>query len=330
MTAADSRPPHDDPDSLEHSLEQGLRQAPLTDAAYARMRAAVADEWRTIHPPKSVWRTRRWVAMAAGLAAAVVVAVVALRSPVKPLTLGVIARSEGNGLVSRHTLRADHPLAVGAALHSGEVFRADGPVLVALNEGGTLRIARGTRLEVTATGGVALEEGEAYADLPPGVARAPAFVIRTPFGLVEHLGTQFDVTVNSELRIRVREGRVRWSRSSETTTVVAGTELFVPHSGPTSQRAIATHGAQWSWVEALEPDYVIEDRVLMEFLQWAARESGRQLRFADEHARAVAGQTRLHGSINGLSPDKALETVLTTTSLRYELEDGVIKVSSGG
>jgi len=330
VTPSDPSLPDEDEEALEHSLEQGLRRAPLTDAAYARIHAAVADEWRASHPPKSRWAARQWAAMAAGLAAIIVIAVVVLRSTGKPDTLGVIARIEGDGLILRHTFLPDRKLAVGTTLHSREVFTAGGSVLIELKEGGTLRVARGTRLEVTGGGAVAVEEGEAYADLPPGSTRASTFVVRTPFGLVEHLGTQFDVSVNNDLRIRVREGRVRLRRDSDTETVAAGTELLVPRNGPTTQRAIATHGPEWSWVEALEPDYVIENRALIEFLQWAARETGRRLSFMDEHAHEVAEETRLHGSISGLSPGKALETVLTTTSLRYEFEDGVVKVSSGG
>jgi hypothetical protein len=64
-------------------------------------------------------------------------------------------------------------------------------------------------------------------------------------------------------------------------------------------------------------------------VQWAARESGRQVSFLDEHARAVAARTRLHGSIRGLSVTQALEAVFATTSLQYNFEQGRIEVSSG-
>jgi hypothetical protein len=50
--------------------------------------------------------------------------------------------------------------------------------------------------------------------------------------------------------------------------------------------------------------------------------------FADERARDVASHTLLHGSVQGLAPLTALEQVLSTTSLRYEVQDGVIRVSS--
>jgi ferric-dicitrate binding protein FerR (iron transport regulator) len=208
---------------------------------------------------------------------------------------------------------------------------ARGSVLVELKGGGTLRIANGTRFEAISADGVALHEGEIYVDLPPALPRASIFVVRTALGLVEHVGTQFDVaTVDQDVRIRVREGIVRLRRGSETETAASGTELLIPKAGPTSQRPISTHGPQWSWIEALEPDYEIEDRKLMDFLLWTARETGRRLSFGDDRARDVAERTHLHGSIHGMSPATALEMVLTTTSLRYEFEEDLIRVSSGG
>jgi ferric-dicitrate binding protein FerR (iron transport regulator) len=168
-------------------------------------------------------------------------------------------------------------------------------------------------------------------DLPPVLPRASAFVVRTPLGLVEHLGTQFDVaTVDHQIRIRVREGEVRLRRGSDAETVAAGMELLVSKTGPPSLHSISTHDSQWSWIEALQPDYDIENRQLLDFLQWTARETGRKLSFGDDRARDVAERTRLHGSVRGLPPAKALEMVLATTSLRYEFADDLIRVSSGG
>lgn len=310
MTSFEPGSPSDD-DSLGHMLEDGLRRAPLTDAAYARIRAAVATEWQQTARPRSrrVLLTR-WSAIAAGVAATLVLAVILLHSPTKPAVVGVV--------VPATTLRV------------GDVLLARGPMLVSLVGGGTLRMMGGTRIEAVAADQIALVQGEVYVDLPPTLPRASTFAVRTPLGSVEHLGTQFDVSLGQALRIRVREGAIRLRRSSGTETAAAGTELIVPRTGPTTKRAIATHGPDWSWVEALEPVYVIDDRKLIDFLQWTARETGRRLSFEDDHAREVAEQTRLHGSITGMRPTEALETVLATTSLRYDVEDGLIRVSSGG
>jgi len=317
-------------DLLERTLEAGLRRAPLTGAAYERIRASVAAEWRVSIRPQPRWSARRWSAVAAGLAAVVIGAVVLLHPFAKVLPIGVVARAANGGLISRRQFLPDERRLAGAALHAGEVLLARGPVLVELTGGGTLRMAAGTRLQALARDQIALEQGEVYVDLPPGLTRASALVVRTPLGWVEHLGTQFDVTLSQRLRIRVREGRIRLRRGSQTETAAAGTELLVSATGPTAQHSIATHGPEWAWVEGLEPEYVIENRKLIDFLQWAARETGRRVSFEDDHARELAERTRLHGSVSGMRPGDALETVFATTSLRYDLEDDLIRVSSGG
>jgi hypothetical protein len=317
----------DERDPVERALEEGLARSPLTEDAYTRIHAAVAAEWQLQSPSR---RPRhRWLAVAAGLAAVTVAGAFLLQTFAKTSTLGVIVRLDKGALVSQHSVLPDQKLQAHAALRVGSVLVASDPALVELQRGGTLRIAGGSRLEVTAADEVSLDKGEVYVDFPPDLHRASAFVVRTPLGLVEHRGTQFDVALTNELRIRVREGSVRLRRGSQTETAGAGTELVVPRVGQTSRRPIATHGPEWSWVEALEPDFPIEDRKLSDFVQWAARESGRQVSFLDEHARAVAERTRLHGSIRGLSVTQALEAVFATTSLQYNFEQGRIEVSSG-
>lgn len=316
-------------DPIERTLADGLARSPLTDDAYTRIHAAVTAEWQTAVACSPRRPRRRWVAMGAGLAAAAVIGALLLQTFAKTPTFGIVARADKGALVSLHRVLPDQRLEVRTALRVGNVVVANDPVLVELQLGGTLRIAGGSRLGVTAADEVSMDKGEVYVDFPPDLHRVSAFVIRTPLGLVEHLGTQFDVSVANELRIRVREGSVRLRRGSQTETAGAGTELIVPRVGQTSQLAIATHGPEWSWVEALEPEFPIEDRKLSDFLQWAARESGRQVSFQDEHAREVAERTRLHGSIHGLSVTQALETVLATTSLQYNFEQGRIEVSSG-
>lgn len=314
-------------DPIERALEEGLARSPLTDDAYTRIHAAVAAEWQRESSSRRP-RHRRFV-MAAGLAAAAVIGALLLQIFAKTPTLGIVARVDKGALVLLHGMLPDQRLEVRAALRVGDVLVASDPVLVELQRGGSLRIAGGSRLEVTAADEVSLDRGEVYMDFPPNLQRASTFVVRTPLGLVEHAGTQFDIALASELRIRVREGSVRLRRGSQTETAGAGTELLVPRVGQTSQHSIATHGPEWSWIETLEPDFPIEDRKLSDFLQWAGRESGRQVSFLDEQAREVAERTRLHGSIHGLSVTQALEAVFATTSLRYNFEQGRIEVSSG-
>jgi ferric-dicitrate binding protein FerR (iron transport regulator) len=317
MTTLAQPGPPEEQDPAERTLETGLRRTPLSDEAYARIRSVVAAEWRDHVRPRRR-PSLRWGALAASVAAALVVAAILLHPFTNKPVLGVVIRA------------ASGDLAPGALVRAGEAMATHGPVLVELRGGGSLRIGSGTRLEALDANRVMLQAGELYVDLPPAVPRTDTFEVRTPLGRVEHLGTQFDVAVSQDVRIRVREGRILLRRGSETETAAAGTELLVSSTGPTSRRAIATHGPEWSWMESLQPPYSIENRSLTDFLQWAARETGRRVRFADDHARELAERIRLHGSISGMLPRQALETVFATTSLQYDLEDDLIKVSSGG
>jgi hypothetical protein len=76
----------------------------------------------------------------------------------------------------------------------------------------------------------------------------------------------------------------------------------------------------WNWTTNLAPAFDIEGRSLMDFLKWAARESGRILYFEDTELRMAAMRTDLHGSIADFSPLEAIESVLATTAFRYHIE----------
>lgn len=76
--------------AIERVLEAGLARSPLTDDAYARIQAAVATEWRLEATSRPV--RRRWLPIAAGLAAATLLGAVLLFAFGRPSTLGVVAQ----------------------------------------------------------------------------------------------------------------------------------------------------------------------------------------------------------------------------------------------
>jgi hypothetical protein len=221
-------------------------------------------------------------------------------------------------------------LKTGDVLKTGGMLQTRGPVLIELADGGTLRMAAGTALElVGATKGV-LRRGQLYVDLPPGTHGRAPFQIETRAGTVEHVGTEFEVISNDRLvRVRVREGRVQLRSASHDIAAGAGTELIALNDGTVTQGTIPTYGRDWLWVAALAPDYEIEGKPLLGFLEWVSREVGRPVEFSDEHARAVAERTILHGSVRGREPLDALSSVLATTSLTYEIRGDAIWIQSG-
>ena len=318
-------------DAAERSLRLGLSRQPWTDEQQERVRAAVEAEWRASLVAAKRRRGNRWIGLAAVVATLSILAGSWLLPDADAAVLGAVVTVEPGGLQTGSTPFTHETLGVGAELRTNQTLKARGSALVALEGGGTLRISRGTVIGARSANEIELRDGEVYLDLPPTQPRAAAFVVRTAFGSVEHVGTQFDVAIgNREIHVRVREGQVRLRRASGIESAGAGTELIVPDSGPVVRRAVSTHGRQWSWVEALAPEFEIEDRPLQDFLQWTARETGRELDITDEHARSVIERTRLHGSVRGLTPLEALGRVLRATSLQFDLHEDAIRVSSGG
>ena len=126
----------------------------------------------------------------------------------------------------------------------------------------------------------------------------------------------------------MREGSVLWRAAEGDSTVNAGTEVIIDRNRKVTRRSIATAGRDWAWTESMAPEVDIENRPLLEFLEWFARETGRKLVIADDAARKQAATIRMHGNVRGLTAMEALSAVMASTSLRFELPEGVIRVSS--
>jgi hypothetical protein len=94
---------------------------------------------------------------------------------------------------------------------------------------------------------------------------------------------------------------------------------------------ISAQDPDWAWAEAAAPTFEIHDRTLAEFLEWAARETGRQVAYASREAQRAAQTLKLRGSVAGLDPETALTAVLSTTEFaRYEAGKELIGVRLAG
>lgn len=91
---------------------------------------------------------------------------------------------------------------------------------------------------------------------------------------------------------------------------------------------LETWGESWSWVEAIPAHYDIDGRTVSEFLAWAARETGRELRFDSPAVETESREVRLRGDYGALPANSALAAVMPTTRLDYQVTaDGVLKVT---
>ncbi len=328
--------PNSEPDAaLEELLRKGLEATTLDQASLDRIKAATRREWKsaTQRAPAARIRTRRrWIgalAAAAGIAGLVVLGVV-LRPGVEPTVVGTLARLRAGSIEARWPIMHHRALGVGDALRVGETIVAQGPALVSLAGGGTLRIAAGTAVEMSRKTRLTLQRGLIYVDTPPAAAGAGELQLMTAAGLIEHLGTAYEVLSDGEtVRIRVREGKIRLRDGANAVIAAQGTELTAGSQGAVARRKIDPYGTDWDWVASLAPQFNADGRSLFDFLQWASRELGRQLEFADPRAEQVARRTILHGSIAGDGVLESLSTVLQTTSLTYEIQAGAVRVHSG-
>ena len=125
---------------------------------------------------------------------------------------------------------------------------------------------------------------------------------------------------DDRLEVAVREGRVDVVNDTTNQIAVAGERLTMDAAGDATVVGIDAYDTDWAWAANLSPAFDIENKSLLDFLRWAARETGRELVFEDQELRMTAMRTDLHGSVAGFKPLEAVDSVLATTSFRYRIE----------
>ena len=286
----------------------------------ARVYTRVHREWERRNTRR---RVRRW-AYPAALAATLLlaVAVVVQSPPPAPaqISIGKIARVSGDGI----------RIAPGDEIYAGERLStgAGERVSLVLRGADSLRLDQDTTLVVDAADRFTLLQGRVYADTGDFIYREHAIVIDTNLGSVTDVGTQFAVAVGDDrLDVAVREGRVDVSRDSMEFVAVAGERLWLDDNDEASIDKLAAHDAFWDWAAEIAPPFDIENESLLDFLRWAARETGRTLEFEDNELRMSAMRTDLHGSVADFEPLEAVESVLATTKFDYRIEPDRIVLS---
>jgi ferric-dicitrate binding protein FerR (iron transport regulator) len=325
----------DEEDVTAHLLRlAGAPQEPRSDRS-ARVRQAVHDAWRAHRRQQMVRRSAAAVALC-GIAAALILVVWIDRSrppAARPseaklpseVTTAMAARTQGRPVL-RPADAAGMPLTSATPIHVNDVVETDGASRASLRmaDGSSLRIDRGSRVRVVSRASVELDRGAAYLETG-GESRG--FEIRTPMGTVRDIGTRFEVRlIEAGLRLRVRAGMVQIARGATVTNAVAGTETTVTTTA-VGARQVAAYGPEWGWVSTLAPPFAIEGRSVRAFLEHMAAEEGWTLRYASPAVAEASDRIILHGSIDGLGPQEALEVALATSGLQYRLRGGELLVS---
>lgn len=329
MTERNGEPALDsaaDDAALKALLGRARRHPPPSQAARERAFAAVQAEWRaglrapsvvaTAPPPR---RRLRAFALAAGLGVLSVAGTLAWRA--QQAAAPAVAKAEtvaGVATLDRPWWRgADTPLATAARLAPGDRVVTSGSAVVGLRLGTrlALRLAPGSRLRLDAGDAATLEAGTVYVDSDPRLGRAP-LEIRTPHGVVSHLGTQYTVGLAGDgLEVAVREGEVLLVRGAARERATGGELLRVDSGGALVREQLRPDDERWAWLARAPSPVAIDGRPLAEFLSWYARETGVAPRFADPAAGARLAGVTLYGEVAGLAPDAALDVVAASTGL---------------
>jgi ferric-dicitrate binding protein FerR (iron transport regulator) len=221
-------------------------------------------------------------------------------------------------------------LTVGDILTEGEDLEPSGLVALRMAGGQSVRIDGGTRLQLLSSSRLQLDLGALYVDSGPSVPAGAVIEVRTPLGIVREIGTQFEIRITGEaesMQVSVREGSVTIEQEAETISAARGEQLTLDREGLIARSTLATDAAHWSWVLDAAPALEIEGRTLGHYLDWVARETGWQIRYADEELERSAETILLHGTIEGMRPDESLGVILEGSGLYYLTEDGAVLIA---
>ena len=320
-------------EEIARTLAQAGARPVIAAELAATVRRNVESAWReSLSVRRGQRRRRRSLLAAAALLVGVGVASIGWRIAHRAApAFGVFLAARGSV-----DIRSPHaaPIAVGGMpLIEGTRVRTGpaGRALLAIGDT-SIRIAPDSVVTFERADRIRLEAGRIYLDFGSHDAPAGELALVTPFGSIEHLGTQFQAELRPlELTVSVREGHVRLLSGRGEQLVGAREAARVGATGTTRIESIATSGALWAWTTALAPDFPIEGRSLAEFLSWYARETGKRIDYASPEIRVAAQQTRLSGSIAGLTPDDALTAILASTPFEYSvLDNGGVRVTKRG
>ena len=317
-----------DADIVETLIQSAGRRAEPPEDAYRQVFLAAHASFRE----KVQGRRRAWMLWGAAAATFLLSIAVVLRwAPpgVQPGGLATVARVVGKAEVDTGSgwqpLTASHTrLPAGARLRT----QAAGRMAVTLVGGESLRVAGQTRLMLDAPGRLYVQAGTIYVDSGERPAAARIEVV-TPAGTARDVGTQFELQVDgAALRLRVREGLVMLDRGGRSLTGRAGEQLSVDGLGGVARTSIGPADPAWQWAESIAPMPDMDGKPASTLIAWVARETGRRLRYESPIVEQRATAVILHGDIRHLAPLEALEAMLATTDLEFELRGDTMEVRS--
>jgi len=308
----------DSSDTLTALLKLAGPSAEIEDDIEKRVYANVRREWSR---GRSRSTTVRW-ALPLALAASVLIVFSLNESDTVPQVraVGSVAVAAG-----------DAGLAVGDSVYTGDVLDTSNQrgMSLALRDGISLRIDAETLLKIDAADEFTLVAGRIYIDTGDLIYADSHVTVITASGTAMDVGTQFSVRFDdANMSVVVREGQVDLREGRRIYSAHRGDKVTVRPGTVAHFETIPVVGEHWDWASALAPAFEIENKSLLDFLKWVSRELGLELKIESDAMRMETMRPRLHGSIDGMSPQEALDAVLATTQFKYSIDSDTITISN--
>ena len=240
---------------------------------------------------------------------------------------GRVMNRPGGAHAAVQQLRAEETLMSGSVVTTAY----DARLAIRWLAGESIRLDENTRLLLISETDIELISGRIYIDSHADDNKPDdksELAINTPFGRVQHLGTQYMTSLtDGRIIVSVRQGSVAVTGNNEESIAKGGQQLSISSTGRVSLAPITIYGDSWQWVEEISPGFRLDGRSLSDFLDWVSRESGRSLEYGSAAAETMARDTVMHGTVD-LQPMRALELMLQTSDLVAEVHTGVIKIDT--
>ncbi|MDA1075293.1 MAG: FecR family protein [Proteobacteria bacterium] len=265
----------------------GARRRPPEDMA-SRVHEATMEAWLALPdqiepelPEREAWRTVMPFALAATLLLVTFIGWGILRQPAPVVSeVGQIAFASG-----AYTVRGSEHLVL-PALGTGALINtsAQGRMLIYLTPVTHLRLGPDTSITLHNNGEIWLHAGRVYIDERGG---AQVKVI-TPWGVgITDIGTRFEVRhENDTLEVAVREGAIDVALPSQTIGARAqagtGVLLHITADMSVERNQLSTVDERWNWIQQSYPPFELNHGTVHDFVNWAAQETGLELRFENQ------------------------------------------------
>jgi hypothetical protein len=330
MNRTSDQPGVQDDSAVEALLQKAAPRPLPPEHIEHEIRTAVHADWATVSGRHRRWRAGRNVAIAATMLLGAFFTITSLRQVATP-AIEVARLDQSRGAV--HVQTGDTHVTdnqdasivfTGQTLQTGK----DSAAGLAWLSGGSLRVDAQSRVEFVADNEIYLHRGRVYFD-SFGIAAGSDLTIRSQYGVVSHVGTQYmTATSDEQLVVMVREGEVLIQRAGQSQRISYGQRAELSDSGRAMISNTSGIGPEWDWIESVAPNISVDGRSAYEFLQWVSRQTGFSVEFSSDSAEQLAKDTMLRGSVNA-DPRNELRMRMMTMDLdaQFDSKGAVITIS---